>query len=161
MSSNPPWWQTGVIYQIYPRSFADRNGDGLGDLAGITSRLDYLSEVLGVDAIWLSPFYPSPQDDFGYDVADYCEVDPMYGTLDDFDTLVTEAHRRGLKVIVDYVINHSSDRHPWFIESRSSQDNPKRDWYVWRDQPNNWVALFGGPAWEFDGATGQYYLHSF
>ena len=160
MQSSAPWWQTGVIYQIYPRSFADSNGDGIGDLPGITSRLDYLTE-LGVDAIWLSPFYPSPQDDFGYDVADYCDVDPMYGTLDDFDLLVEEAHRRGLRVLVDYVINHTSDRHPWFIESRSSPDNPKRDWYVWRDQPNNWVAVFGGSAWEQDSTTGQYYLHSF
>ena len=160
------WWQTGVIYQIYPRSFADSNDDGIGDLVGITSRLDYLANTLGVDAIWLSPHYPSPQDDFGYDVSDYCDVDPMYGTLDDFDQLVTEAHRLGLKVMVDYVINHSSDRHPWFLESASDFTNPKRDWYVWRDgvaggPPNNWPSFFGGPAWTLHHATGQYYLHSF
>lgn len=161
------WWQKDVIYQIYPRSFADSNGDGIGDLPGITSRLGYLSSTLGVDAIWLSPHYPSPQDDFGYDVSDYCGVDPMYGTLDDFDTMVAEAHRLGLRVIVDYVINHSSDRHPWFIESAANDSNPKRDWYVWRDGkdngslPNNWVSFFGGPAWSKHPSTGQYYLHSF
>jgi alpha-glucosidase len=161
------WWQEGVIYQIYPRSFADSNGDGIGDLRGITSKLDYVANVLGVDAIWLSPHYPSPQDDFGYDVADYCDVDPMYGTLEDFDALVAEAHRLGLRVIVDYVINHSSDRHPWFFESASDQSNAKRDWYVWREGggdgsvPNNWPSFFGGPAWSRHPATGQYYLHSF
>ncbi|HUO46717.1 MAG TPA: alpha-amylase family glycosyl hydrolase [Acidimicrobiia bacterium] len=161
MAPDYPWWRTGTIYQIYPRSFADGNGDGVGDLGGITSRINYLAETLGVDAIWLSPFYPSPQDDFGYDVTDYCDVDPIYGTLEDFDRLVMEAHARGMKVIVDYVINHTSDCHPWFIESRSSIDNPKRDWYVWRDRPNNWLSLFGGSAWEQDAATGQHYLHSF
>jgi glycosidase len=155
------WWQTGVIYQIYPRSFADSNRDGIGDLRGITSKLDYLSEVLGVDAIWLSPFYPSPQADFGYDVADYCDVEPAYGTLEDFDGLVAAAHDRGLRVIIDYVINHTSDRHPWFEASRASPDNARRDWYVWRDRPNNWLSVFGGSAWEFDPGTGQYYLHSF
>lgn len=155
------WWKTGVLYQIYPRSFSDSNGDGIGDLNGIIAHLDYLSDVLGVDAIWLSPFYPSPQDDFGYDVSDYVAVDPIYGTLGHFDHLVEEAHRRGLKVIIDYVINHTSDRHRWFIESRSRLDSPKRDWYVWRDQPNNWVSVFGGSAWEHDPGTGQYYLHSF
>lgn len=161
------WWQRGVIYQIYPRSFADTNGDGIGDLRGITSRLDYLSGVLGVDALWLSPHYPSPQDDFGYDVADYTNVDPMYGTLADFDELVEEAHRRNLKVIVDFVPNHSSSAHPWFMESASSTTSSKRDWYVWRDPkpdgtpPNNWVSLFGGGAWEFHAPTGQYYLHTF
>ena len=154
------WWQTGVIYQIYPRSFADTNGDGIGDLRGITLHLDYLSDVLGVDAIWLSPFYPSPQDDFGYDVSDYVDVDPIYGTLRDFDHLVEQAHRRGLKVIVDYVINHTSDRHPWFIESSRARDSQRRDWYVWRDQPNNWVSVFGGSAWE-SHPSGQFYLHSF
>jgi glycosidase len=155
-----------VIYQIYPRSFQDSNGDGIVDIPGIVSRLDYVAD-LGVDAIWLSPHYPSPQDDFGYDVADYVGVDPMYGTLADFDELIDQAHRRDLKVMVDFVPNHSSSRHPWFIESASSVKSPKRDWYVWRDPkpdgsaPNNWVSVFGGPAWEWDEATGQFYLHSF
>ena len=141
----PLWWQRGVIYQIYPRSFQDSNGDGIGDLPGIVSRLDYLVD-LGVDAIWLSPHYPSPQDDFGYDVADYTGVDPMYGTLGDFDHLVGEAHRRHLRVIVDFVPNHSSSQHPWFIESAAARTSPKRDWYIWRDPkpdgslPNNWVS---------------------
>jgi alpha-glucosidase len=167
MTSQTLWWQRGVIYQIYPRSFADSNGDGIGDLRGIASRLDYLSKVLGIDAIWLSPHYPSPQDDFGYDVADYCGVDPMYGTLADFDHLVDEAHLRGVKVIVDFVPNHSSSAHPWFVESSSSIESPKRDWYLWRDLkadgslPNNWVSFFGGPSWELDTKTGQSYLHSF
>jgi alpha-glucosidase len=160
------WWQRGVIYQIYPRSFMDSSGDGVGDLAGITSRLDYLS-WLGVDAIWISPFYPSPMVDFGYDVSDYTDVDPLFGTLEDFDALLYEAHRLGLKVILDYVPNHTSHEHPWFVESRSSRDNPKRDWYVWADpkpdgsRPNNWESAFGSPAWTFDAATGQYYLHLF
>ncbi len=167
MGEKRPWWQESVIYEIYVRSFLDTNGDGTGDLPGVTQRLDYLSEVLGVDAIWLTPFYPSPQKDFGYDVADYCAVDPTYGTLDDFDELVAAAHRRGLKVIVDYVPNHTSDEHPWFTVSRSSRDNPKRDWYIWVDPgpegglPNNWLSAFGGPAWEWDPHTQQYYLHSF
>jgi alpha-glucosidase len=161
------WWQTGVIYQIYPRSFQDSNKDGIGDLDGITQRLDYLSDILGVDAIWLSPFYPSPMADFGYDVSDYENVDSIFGTLEDFDRLVTEAHRRNLRVIIDFVPNHTSDQHPWFLESRSSRDNPKRDWYFWRDAkpdgslPNNWLSLFGGKAWEYDEKTGQYYLHTF
>jgi alpha-glucosidase len=161
------WWQTGVVYQIYPRSFKDSNGDGVGDLAGIIEKLDYSSHTLGVDAIWLSPFYPSPMADFGYDVANYTDVDPLFGDLATFDELVAQAHRRGLKIIVDWVPNHSSDQHPWFVESRSSRANPKRDWYVWRDPrpdgspPNNWLSVFGGPAWEWDEATGQYYLHSF
>ena len=166
-SSHPPWWQTGVIYQIYPRSFQDTTGNGVGDLAGVIRRLDYLSDTLGVDAIWLSPFYPSPMADFGYDVADYTDVDPLFGDLATFDRLVAAVHHRGMKIIIDFVPNHSSDRHPWFIESRSSRDNPKRDWYVWRDAkpdgspPNNWLSVFGGPAWEWDEHTGQYYLHSF
>jgi len=166
MTDSLLWWQRGVIYQIYPRSFQDSNGDGVGDIPGIVSRLDYIAD-LGVDAIWLSPHYPSPQDDFGYDVADYTDVDPMYGTLADFDELVKEAHCRDLKVMVDFVPNHSSSRHPWFIESASEPTSLKRDWYVWRDPkpdgspPNNWVSLFGGPAWEMDDTTGQYYLHSF
>jgi alpha-glucosidase len=160
------WWQDGVIYQIYPRSFQDSNGDGIGDLAGILSRLDYLV-TLGVDAVWISPFYPSPMADFGYDVADYTGVDPMFGTMEDFDRLSAAIHERGLKLILDFVPNHSSDQHPWFLESRSSRDNPKRDWYLWRDPapgggvPNNWMSHFGGSAWQFDRRTGQYYLHSF
>jgi len=154
------WWRDGVIYQIYPRSFADSNGDGLGDLAGITARLDYLAH-LGVDAIWLSPFYPSPDKDFGYDISNYQDVDPRFGTLADFDRLVVEAHRRGIHLVLDLVLNHTSDQHPWFQESRASRTGPKRDWYIWRDQPNNWQACFGGKAWEFDPLTGQYYLHLF
>ncbi|MCC6976182.1 MAG: alpha-amylase [Anaerolineae bacterium] len=163
---NRAWWQSGVIYQIYPRSYMDSNNDGIGDLKGITSRLDYLQE-LGIDAIWLSPFYPSPMADFGYDISDYCNVDPLFGTLADFDEMVAAAHARGIRVVVDYVPNHTSDQHPWFQESRRSRQNPKRDWYVWRDPkangdpPNNWISVFGGPAWEYDEATGQYYLHSF
>lgn len=167
MTDQASWWKRGVIYQIYPRSWADSNGDGIGDLPGIIDRLDYLVDTLPVDAIWLSPFFPSPQADFGYDVADFCDVDPMYGTLEDMDRLIAEAHARGLRVIIDYVINHSSDQHPWFLESRASIGSPKRDWYVWRDPkpdgspPNNWVSAFGGPAWTFDQASGQFYLHSF
>jgi len=181
MTNDFLWWRDGVIYQIYPRSFADSNGDGIGDLPGITSRLDYLAD-LGIDAIWLSPFYPSPQADFGYDVSDYKNVDPLFGTLADFDTLVAEAHRRGIRVVVDLVLNHTSDQHPWFIESRSSRENPKRDWYIWRPPtplssphfralqrkwgdrggpPNNWQSIFGGGGWEWDEITGQYYFHMF
>ncbi len=162
-----PWWQTAVVYQIYPRSFADSDGDGIGDLAGILGRIDYLSDTLGVDAIWLSPFYPSPMKDFGYDVSDYCDVDPIFGTLHDFDRLLAAAHQRHLRIIIDLVPNHTSEEHPWFLESRSSRANPKRDWYTWRDPgpdggpPNNWLSAFGGKAWEFDETTGQYYLHSF
>ncbi|MFV9672414.1 MAG: alpha-amylase family glycosyl hydrolase [Acidimicrobiia bacterium] len=161
------WWKTAVVYQIYPRSFQDTTGNGTGDLNGIAERLGYLSDTLGVDTIWISPFYTSPMADFGYDVADYCDVDPIFGNLDDFDRLLAEAHRRGLKVIVDWVPNHSSDRHRWFVESRSSLNSPKRDWYVWQDPgkggslPNNWQSVFGGPAWTLDEATNQYYLHSF
>ena len=161
------WWQDAVVYQIYPRSFADFDGDGVGDLPGILTRLDYLSDTLGVDAIWLSPFYPSPMKDFGYDVSDHCDVDPLFGTLEDFDRLLAAAHERDLRVIIDLVPNHTSDQHSWFLESRSSRDNPKRDWYVWRDPkpdgspPNNWLAVFGGKAWEWDESTDQYYLHSF
>jgi alpha-glucosidase len=161
------WWQEAVFYQVYPRSFQDGNGDGVGDLAGIIGHLDYLSETLGVDAVWLSPFYPSPMADFGYDVADYCGVDPLFGDLGDFDRLLAAAHERGLRLVVDLVPNHTSDRHPWFLESRSSRHSPRRDWYVWKDPgpggglPNNWQSLFDGPAWEWDATTGQYYLHSF
>jgi alpha-glucosidase len=161
------WWQRGVIYQIYPRSFQDSNGDGVGDLSGILQRLDYLSEVLKVDAIWLSPIFPSPMADFGYDVSDYTDIHPMFGTLDDFDALLSAAHARGLRLIIDFVPNHTSDQHPWFLESRSSRQSPKRDWYIWRDPkpdgslPNNWASMFGGAAWEWDETTGQYYLHTF
>ena len=166
MVTQHAWWQTGIVYQIYPRSFQDSNGDGIGDLAGIVRRLDYLKS-LNIDAIWLSPIYPSPMHDFGYDVADYTAIHPMFGSMADFDRLLTEAHQRGLKLLLDLVPNHTSDEHPWFIESRSSRDNPKRDWYIWRDPapdggpPNNWLSLFGGPAWTFDEKTGQYYLHQF
>ncbi|WP_217913999.1 alpha-amylase family glycosyl hydrolase [Miltoncostaea marina] len=167
-----PWWQRAVVYQIYPRSFADASGDGVGDLAGVIARLDHLRGApgaLGVDAIWLSPFYPSPMADFGYDVADYTDVDPLFGTLADVDRLVAECHARGLRVIVDWVPNHSSDRHPWFVASRSSRSDPKRDWYVWRDgrpggrPPNDWRSSFDrvGAAWTLDEATGQWYLHKF
>jgi alpha-glucosidase len=154
------WWRDGVIYQIYPRSFADENGDGLGDLPGIVSRLDYLAD-LGIDAIWLSPIYPSPDKDFGYDVSDYCNIDPRFGTLADFDRLVAEAHPHGIRVILDMVMNHTSDQHAWFKESSSSRDNTKRDWYLWQDHPNNWQASFGGKAWEYDPTTSQSYLHLF
>ncbi len=161
-----PWWQAGVIYHVYPRSFKDASGDGVGDLKGITEGLDYL-EWLGVDAVWLSPIYPSPMADFGYDITDHCDVDPVFGTLSDFDDLVAEAHRRELRVILDFVPNHTSDEHPWFVESRSSRENPKRDWYVWADPapdsspPNNWFSMFGGSAWEYDEKTSRYYLHTF
>ncbi|HLM68417.1 MAG TPA: alpha-amylase family glycosyl hydrolase [Longimicrobium sp.] len=160
------WWQRGIVYQVYPRSFMDSDGDGVGDLPGITARLDYL-RWLGVDAVWISPIYPSPMADFGYDVADYTGIHPLFGTLEDFARLVGAAHARGLRVILDFVPNHSSDQHPWFQESRSSKDNPKRDWYIWKDPaadggpPNNWLSNFGGPAWTLDKATGQYYYHAF
>ena len=160
------WWQRGIVYQVYPRSFMDASGDGVGDLPGVLSHLDYL-RWLGVDALWLSPFYPSPMKDFGYDVADYTAVDPVFGTLGDFDRLVDAAHARGLKVILDFVPNHTSDAHPWFRESRASRRNPRRDWYLWRDPaphggpPNNWLSVFGGSAWQLDEATGQYYYHAF
>lgn len=166
MSHQYHWWQTGIIYQIYPRSFQDSNGDGIGDLPGIIQRLDYIKS-LNVDAVWLSPIYPSPMHDFGYDVSDYTAIHPMFGTMADFDRLLAEIHRRGMKLILDLVPNHTSDEHPWFIESRSSRDNPKRDWYIWRNPapdggpPNNWLSFFGGPAWTFDEKTGQYYLHQF
>ncbi|MET0246692.1 MAG: alpha-amylase family glycosyl hydrolase [Sphingomonas sp.] len=164
--TNTPWWEPGVIYQIYPRSFQDSDGDGVGDLRGIERRLDHVA-ALGVDAIWLSPIFPSPMADFGYDVADYCGVDPLFGSLADFDRLLAAVHARGLKLLLDFVPNHSSTAHPWFVESRSSRDNPKRDWYIWRDPalgggpPNNWISDMGGPAWELDSHTGQYYLHAF
>jgi alpha-glucosidase len=160
------WWRGAVIYQIYPRSFSDSNGDGIGDLRGIIDRLGYVAS-LGVDAIWLSPFFRSPMKDFGYDIADYCDVDPIFGTLADFDALVTKAHDVGLRVIVDQVYAHTSDIHDWFAESRSSRLGPKADWYVWADArtdgspPNNWQSVFGGPAWTWDARRGQYYMHNF
>ncbi|MEM9758410.1 MAG: alpha-glucosidase family protein [Pseudomonadota bacterium] len=160
------WWRGGVIYQIYPRSFQDSQGNGFGDLAGVTRRLDYVRR-LGVDAIWLSPFFVSPMKDFGYDVADYCDVDPLFGDLGDFDALVDRAHSLGLKVMIDQVWSHSSDRHPWFEESRQNATGPKADWYVWADAkpdgtaPNNWLSVFGGPAWTWDSRRNQYYLHNF
>jgi alpha-glucosidase len=154
------WWQDSLIYQIYPRSFADGNDDGIGDLPGIIAHLDHLAD-LGIGAIWLSPIHPSPNKDFGYDVSDYCSIDPVFGTMSDFDHLVTWAHQLGIRIILDMVMNHTSDQHAWFKESRSSRLNPKQDWYIWRDHPNNWQSWFGGRAWEYDAARGQYYLHSF
>jgi alpha-glucosidase len=160
------WWQKAVFYQIYPRSFADGNGDGIGDFKGIISKLDYL-KGLGIDALWLSPHFPSPQWDCGYDISDYVNVEPDYGTLDDFKLFLNEAHKREIRVILDLVMNHTSDRHAWFLESRSSRDNPKRDWYIWKDAkpdgslPNNWYSTFGGSAWEYDAQTGSYYYHNF
>lgn len=163
MPSN--WWKEAVVYQIYPRSFLDSSGDGIGDLKGIREKLDYISE-LGADAIWLSPINVSPMFDFGYDISDYREIDPVFGTMKDFDELVAEAHQRKIKVLLDLVVNHTSHLHPWFVESRSSRDNPKRDWYIWHDghggrAPNNWQSVFGGSAWEKDETTGSFYLHSF
>lgn len=161
------WREINALYQIYPRSYRDTNRDGVGDLPGITEKIEYLSDILGVDAIWLSPFYPSPQIDYGYDISDYCAVDPVFGTLDDFQNLLEEAHSNGIKVMIDLVPNHTSDQHAWFKESRGSNDNPKRDWYVWRDpkedgsEPNNWLSVSGGKSWTFDETTGQYYLHTF
>lgn len=160
------WWRGAVIYQVYPRSFQDTDANGLGDIKGITRRLPHIAS-LGVDAIWLAPFFTSPMADMGYDVADYCDVDPIFGTLADFDEMMTSAHALGLKVIIDQVISHTSDRHPWFVESRASRDNPKADWYVWADPkpdgtaPNNWLSIFGGPGWEWDGVRRQYYQHNF
>jgi len=160
------WWQHGVIYQVYPRSFQDSNGDGVGDLPGILSRVDYF-EWLGVDAVWLSPIYPSPMADFGYDISDYTGIDPLFGTLDDFDRLIAELHRRNIRLVLDFVPNHTSDEHPWFGESRASRTSAKRDWYIWRDPapdggpPNNWLSNFGGSAWELDDRTGQYFYHAF
>ena len=160
------WWKGGVIYQIYPRSFQDTTGDGVGDLAGITQRLPYVAS-LGVDAVWISPFFTSPMKDFGYDVCDYRGIDPLFGTMQDFDYLIERAHELGLKVMIDLVMSHSSDQHPWFIESRASRDNPKADWYVWADPkpdgtaPNNWLSIFGGSAWQWDARREQYYLHNF
>lgn len=165
-SDPAPWWRGGTIYQIYPRSFQDSDGDGIGDLQGIEHRLDHVAS-LGVDAIWLSPIFPSPMADFGYDIADYCGIEPLFGDMAAFDALLAAIHARGLKLLLDFVPNHSSTAHPWFVASRSSRDDPKRDWYIWRDPapgggpPNNWISDMGGPAWEYDPATGQYYLHTF
>lgn len=164
--ADDPWWQHAVFYEIYPRSFADTNNDGIGDLSGITAHLDHLKD-LGIDAIWITPCFPSPQVDFGYDVSDYCSIAPEYGALEDFDRLQSEARKRDIRIILDYVINHTSDQHEWFRQSASSRNNPKRDWYVWRDgkgnrqPPNNWLALFGGSAWQYDPKTRQYYYHMF
>ncbi|MDV6318185.1 alpha-glucosidase family protein [Chromohalobacter sp. HP20-39] len=166
MQDNTSWWRGGVIYQIYPRSFLDSNGDGIGDLPGVTEKLDYVAS-LGVDGIWLSPFFTSPMADFGYDISDYRDVDPMFGTLEDFKTLLARAHELGLKVIIDQVISHTSDQHPWFQESRCDRNNARADWYVWADPkrdgtpPNNWLSIFGGSAWTFDSRRRQYYLHNF
>ncbi len=165
MADSYLWWREGVVYQIYPRSFADSDNDGLGDLPGIVGRLDYLA-ALGIDAVWLSPIYPSPDIDFGYDVSDYQAIDPRFGSLADFDRLVEEAHRRNIRVILDLVLNHTSDRHPWFQQSRASLDNPYRDWYLWREgkggnPPNNWQSIIGGRGWELDPATGEYYFHMY
>lgn len=166
------WWKSAVVYQIYPRSFADSNGDGVGDLRGIISKLDYL-QTLGVDVLWLSPVYKSPQDDNGYDISDYEDIDPVFGTMSDIEQLIAEVHARGMKLVMDLVVNHTSDEHPWFLESRSSRTNPKRDWYWWRSardgfeagspgaEPTNWRAYFSGSAWEFDATTGEYFLHQF
>ncbi len=158
MTLKETWWKEAVVYQIYPRSFNDSNGDGIGDLAGIVEKLDYLDE-LGINIIWICPMYKSPNVDNGYDISDYQEIMEEMGTMTDFDQLLTEIHKRGMKLILDLVLNHTSDQHPWFLESRSSKDNPKRDWYVWRDQKTNWESIFGGPAWTFDPKTKQYYLH--
>jgi len=164
--ANNEWWKGAVIYQVYPRSFQDTNGDGIGDLQGIIKRLDYIKS-LGVDAIWISPFFKSPMKDFGYDISDYRDIDPMFGDLEDFDTLIEQAHARDIKIVIDQVLSHTSDQHQWFLESRESKDNDKSDWYVWPDskpdgtQPNNWLSIFGGPAWQWEPRRGQYYLHNF
>ncbi len=163
---NTPWWREAIIYQVYPRSFLDTNGDGIGDLNGITAKLDYIAQ-LGADIVWISPFFTSPMKDFGYDVADYCDVDPMFGTLADFDALIARAHSLGLKIMIDQVLSHTAEIHPWFAESRKSRDNPKSDWYVWSDPapdgnpPNNWMSVFGGSSWQWDSRRKQYYLHNF
>jgi alpha-glucosidase len=164
--SGEAWWRDGIFYQVYPRSFQDSDADGVGDIKGVIQRLPYL-ESLGIDAVWLSPIFPSPMADFGYDISDYTGIDPLFGTMEDFDALIEAAHGRGLRVILDLVPNHTSDQHPWFVESRGSRDNPKRDWYIWRDgrpdgdAPNNWLSEFGGSAWQHDAATDQYYYHAF
>ena len=164
--ANPNWWQEAIIYQVYPRSYLDTNGDGVGDLAGITDRLDYIAK-LGVDIVWISPFFKSPMKDFGYDVSDYCDVDPLFGNLADFDKLIAKAHSLGVKIMIDQVMSHCAEEHPWFKESRSSRDNPKADWFVWADPlpdgnpPNNWLSVFGGSSWQWDSRRKQYYMHNF
>jgi alpha-glucosidase len=166
--NNPhtPWWREAIIYQVYPRSFLDTDGDGVGDLPGITAKLDYIA-ALGADIVWISPFFTSPMKDFGYDIADYCDVDPLFGTLADFDALIAKAHSVGLKIMIDQVMSHTAEAHPWFAESRKSRDNPKADWYVWADPladgnpPNNWLSVFGGSSWQWDSRRKQYYLHNF
>ncbi|UDM48855.1 alpha-amylase family glycosyl hydrolase [Cupriavidus sp. MP-37] len=161
VTDEPPWWQDAIVYQIYPRSFADGNGDGVGDLRGIAARLDHVC-WLGADTIWLSPVFRSPMADAGYDISDYCDIDPVFGTLADMQALLDAAHARGLRVLLDFVPNHTSDQHPWFVASRSARDHPKRDWYIWRDQPNDWrAAIGGGSTWTWDAHSGQYYLHLF
>jgi alpha-glucosidase len=160
------WWKTAIVYQIYPRSFQDSNRDGVGDLAGIIRRIPYLTR-LGVDAIWISPIFPSPMKDFGYDICDYTGIDPLFGTMADFDALLFAARRNGLKLVLDFVPNHTSDRHPWFVESSVARASPRRDWYIWRDPapgggpPNNWLSEFGGSAWTYHSGSGQYYYHAF
>ncbi|MGO2928943.1 MAG: alpha-amylase family glycosyl hydrolase, partial [Leuconostoc falkenbergense] len=165
MTETIKWWQKAVVYQVYPRSFQDANGDGIGDLQGIEQRLDYIKK-LGADVVWLNPVYASPDKDNGYDISDYEDINAKFGTMADFDRLLAKAHDKGIKILMDLVVNHTSDQHKWFIESRSSKDNDKRDFYIWRDpvdghEPNNWGSFFSGPAWKFDEATGQYYLHLF
>ena len=166
MTMNKTWWKEAVIYQIYPRSFMDSNGDGIGDLQGIVSRLDYL-KYLGIDVIWLSPVYQSPNDDNGYDISDYQAIMDEFGTMEDFDELLAKAHDRGIRIVMDLVVNHTSDEHKWFLESKKSKDNPYRDYYIWREgqneqaPPNNWGSCFGGSAWQYDEATSMYYLHLF
>src|SRR3982751_5203336 len=172
MTDEDVWWRNAVVYQIYPRSFADGNGDGVGDLRGVLAHTDHLAE-LGVDVVWLSPIYPSPQEDNGYDISDYIDVDPLFGSLADLDELVAALHERGMKLVLDLVVNHTSSAHPWFTASRSSRDDPKRDWYWWRPprpgfdagqpgaEPTNWRSFFSGPGWGLDGTTGEYYLHLF
>lgn len=165
MTEDIKWWQKAVVYQVYPRSFQDANGDGIGDLQGIEQRLDYIKK-LGADVIWLNPIYASPDKDNGYDISDYEDINAKFGTMQDFDRLLQKAHDKGIKILMDLVVNHTSDQHQWFIESRSSKDNDKRDFYIWRDpvdghEPNNWGSFFSGPAWKFDEETGQYYLHLF
>src|SRR5215204_3261776 len=160
------WWKSAIIYQVYPRSFQDSDGDGVGDLRGVIQRLAHFPEM-GVDALWLSPIFRSPMADFGYDISDYLDIDPLFGSLNDFDALISAAHAHGIKIILDFVPNHTSDQHVWFMESRSSRDNIKRDWYIWRDggpdgsRPNNWRSEFGGSAWEYHEATNQFYCHTF
>ncbi|HYQ32522.1 MAG TPA: alpha-amylase family glycosyl hydrolase, partial [Lapillicoccus sp.] len=170
--ANPPWWTSAVVYQVYPRSFQDSDGDGIGDLGGVLQRLDHLAD-LGVDVLWLSPVYPSPQADNGYDISDYQGIDPMFGSLAQLDELIAELHRRGMRLVMDLVVNHTSDEHPWFVESRSGPHSPKRDWYWWRPpragmtaghpgaEPTNWQSFFSGSTWELDQASGEYYLHLF